>query len=87
MFPNFSSLSQREQKRQRLLKQYETDLENERLKREAYSDAIWADDASKDKISVNSKLSADMAKLSIADIYAMMADAKPKKDDDDKKKR
>lgn len=52
MFPNFSSLSQREQKRRSLIERAERDLQNDAAKRQAYSEAMWADDVEKNKINL-----------------------------------
>lgn len=52
MFPSFTSLSQRERKRQSLLKQAERDLQNDEIKRDAYSQAMWASDVEKNKINL-----------------------------------
>lgn len=52
MFPSFTSLSQRESKRQALLRSYDRDLQNDAVKRDAYSQAIWADDVEKNKINL-----------------------------------
>lgn len=52
MFPCFTSLSQREQKRQNLLKQANQDLENDDAKRQAYSQVMWADDVIKNNINL-----------------------------------
>ncbi len=55
MFPNFRSLSDRERKRQNLLKQYQQDLDNDEAKREAYKEAIWADEQIKNRINLLGK--------------------------------
>lgn len=53
MFPNFTSLSQRESKRKALLRSYDRDLQNDAAKREAYSQAMWSDDVEKNKINLS----------------------------------
>lgn len=52
MFPNFTSLSQREQKRQALLSSISRELEVDNVKRQAYSEAMWSDDVAKNKINL-----------------------------------
>ncbi|GLE05528.1 hypothetical protein PINS_up014551, partial [Pythium insidiosum] len=52
MYPNFKSLSDKERKRQELLRQIEEDLRIERLKEQAYSEALWASDFDNNKINL-----------------------------------
>lgn len=52
MFPNFTSLSQRERKRLDLLKQAERDIQNDKAKRQAYGEAMWASDVEKNRINL-----------------------------------
>lgn len=52
MFPNFTSLSQRERKRQALLQQIQHDLQVDEAKRLAYSEAMWTEDVLKNAISL-----------------------------------
>lgn len=53
MFPNFTSLSQREKKRLDLLKQAERDISNDNAKRQAYEDAMWTSDVEKNRINLS----------------------------------
>ncbi|GLE06706.1 hypothetical protein PINS_up016148, partial [Pythium insidiosum] len=52
MYANFTSLSDKERKRQELLRQIEEDLRIERLKEQAYSEALWASDFDNNKINL-----------------------------------
>ena len=53
MYPNFRSLSHREEKRLELLRQAERDLKNDAVKRRAYKEAMWAADNEKNRINLN----------------------------------
>ena len=53
MYPNFRSLSHREEKRLELLRQAERDLKNDAVKRRAYKDAMWAADNEKNRINLS----------------------------------
>ncbi|CEG46636.1 uncharacterized protein PHALS_03243, partial [Plasmopara halstedii] len=57
MFPSFTSLSDREHKRQQLLRDIERDLEIDNAKNQAYSEAIWISDVDKANISLVGKTS------------------------------
>lgn len=53
MFGSFHSKAEKEQKRQALLREVERDLENDRLKREAYADTDWITDINNNRINLS----------------------------------
>jgi hypothetical protein len=55
MFPNFTSLAQREQKRQELLEKYQRRVRQANAKREMYEGASWASDISNGLSSIAKK--------------------------------
>ncbi|GMF24279.1 unnamed protein product [Phytophthora lilii] len=50
MYPSFKSIGEREQKRKALLERINRDLAIDKIKRQAYAEAIWPGDAEKNRI-------------------------------------
>ena len=65
MFPNFTSLAQREQKRQELLERAQRRVQQAKTKRFMYVDASWASDVDK-TIATISKKSTDSTQTDIS---------------------